>query len=188
MRRQRTPGTAPGRAAIVSTLVLVGIYLLVAVAATAFAGSRPPVQQLERRLRATRQTCLRLERARQVADHRRAHFSLGVDPDDDPADRTDRPLDGALRRDPDSIRGDPPPLPQPQRGNAGDGRDFGRLVRRDDDRLQERAQRLDPRARAGDRVLLRPHRVRLRDLLPPRAASRARATSSSSACSRPPAG
>jgi amino acid transporter len=32
------PGTAPGRAAIVSTLVLVGIYVLVAVAATAFAG------------------------------------------------------------------------------------------------------------------------------------------------------
>jgi amino acid transporter len=32
------PGTAPGRAAVVSTLVLVGIYVLVAVAATAFAG------------------------------------------------------------------------------------------------------------------------------------------------------
>jgi amino acid transporter len=32
------PGTAPGRAAIVSTIVLVGIYVLVAVAATAFAG------------------------------------------------------------------------------------------------------------------------------------------------------
>jgi amino acid transporter len=32
------PGTAPGRAAIVSTLVLVGIYVVVAIAATAFAG------------------------------------------------------------------------------------------------------------------------------------------------------
>ena len=32
------PGSAPGRAAIVSTLVLVGIYVLVAVAATAYAG------------------------------------------------------------------------------------------------------------------------------------------------------
>jgi amino acid transporter len=32
------PGSAPGRAAIVSTLVLVGIFVLVAVAATAFAG------------------------------------------------------------------------------------------------------------------------------------------------------
>jgi amino acid transporter len=32
------PGSAPGRAAIVSTLVLVGIYVIVAVAATAFAG------------------------------------------------------------------------------------------------------------------------------------------------------
>jgi amino acid transporter len=32
------PGTAPGRAAVVSTLVLVGIYLLVAVAAVAYAG------------------------------------------------------------------------------------------------------------------------------------------------------
>jgi amino acid transporter len=32
------PGTAPGRAAILSTIVLVGIYVLVAVAATAYAG------------------------------------------------------------------------------------------------------------------------------------------------------
>jgi amino acid transporter len=34
----KDPGTAPGRAAVVSTFVLVGIYVLVAVAATAFAG------------------------------------------------------------------------------------------------------------------------------------------------------
>ncbi len=95
-RRPRTPSTAPGRAAIISTFILVAIYLLVATAAQAYGGLSPG-QQPERRVRAARQGRARLA-ARQAADHRRADVGVGLDADDDPADRAHDAVDGALRR------------------------------------------------------------------------------------------
>ena len=88
---------APGRAAIVSTFMLLGIYLLVTTAAQAYGGLAVAGQQPDRRVRAARQGRARLA-ARQAADHRRPHLGVGLDPDDDPADGADDPVDGARRR------------------------------------------------------------------------------------------
>ena len=66
-----------------------------------------PHQQRRRRAQRAGRQGFRLA-ARQAADHRGADLGVGVDPDDDPADRADDALDGALRVDPEGVRPDPP--------------------------------------------------------------------------------
>ena len=74
---------------------------------------------------------------------------------------------GAMPR---ALGDDPPALPDAARLDDPDGRAVDRLVRRADDRQREHPLRLDRRARPDDRLLLRPDRLRLHDLLPARAA------------------
>ena len=104
------PGEAPGRATVISTLILLGIYLVVAVAAQAYAGVDHLVANQEDVLSAPRHRSLRLA-AGQDPDHRRALLGGGVDPDDDPADGADDALDGARQRDAEEPRQGPPALP-----------------------------------------------------------------------------
>ena len=104
--------------------------------------------------------------ARQAPDHRRAHLGLGIDADDDPADRQDHAVDGPLRLDPQDLRADPPALSDARRLDARDGRRLADLDAGHHQRQPERAQRLDHRDRLPDRLLLRAHRLRLRRLLP----------------------
>ena len=68
-----------------STILLVLIYLVVTVAAQAFAGEEFLRHNKDDVLSALGTGRLRLA-VRQAPDHRRAHLGLGVDPDDDPAD------------------------------------------------------------------------------------------------------
>ena len=89
----------PGIAAIVSTLVLVGTYLIVAVAAQAVHGPGVPVGQ--RRRCVERHGFPRSRFAvRQVPDHRGAHLGCRVDPDDDSAGGAQRAVDGGPPRAP----------------------------------------------------------------------------------------
>ena len=176
--------TAPGRAAIISTFVLVGIYLLVTTAAQAYGGVQSLVEQPERRAVAARPRRARLA-ARQAADHLRADLGVGVDADDDPADRPHDPVDGAMEGDPQAVRQHPPALPDPGFLDDLDGD-------RVDDRLRASWPRPSPEpdrrrvhlAGADDRLLLRVHRPGVRRLLPPPPVQERRGTSSTSACCR----
>ena len=161
----RDSNEGPGKAALPATVILLLIYVIVAFAAQAYGGDAAADRQRRRRAERARRAGLRLA-ARQDPDHRRAHLGGRLDPDDDPPDRAHEPLDGARRRDAGVARAGPPALPHAPRLDDPDGRALDRLVRRPDDREREHPVRLDRRARADDRLLLRPDRVRVHDLLP----------------------
>ena len=116
----------PGRAAVVSTLLLVVIYVIVSTAAQAFAGTGTLDDELERRAQRARHGRVRLA-VGQAADHRRAHLGLRVDADDDPAHRADDAVDGPLGRDPEGVRKRPSALPHADRVDARDGRALDRV-------------------------------------------------------------
>ena len=94
----------PGKAAVMSTILLVLIYVVVADSGPGVPRPALPKQQLRRRARRPGRQRPRLP-ARQTADHHGADLGLGVDPDDDPADGPDDALDGALRLDPEERSG-----------------------------------------------------------------------------------
>ena len=147
-RRPRTPARRPGRATVISTLILLGIYVVVAVAAQAYAGVDGLVAEPGRRAQLARHRSLRLA-ARQDPDHRRAHLGGGLDPDDDPADRADDALDGAratrCRRA--SARSTPASSPRTSRRMLMGGA-LDRLVRRPDPGQRRHPLRLAGGARA----------------------------------------
>ncbi len=87
-----------------------------------------PRRQLERRPERARHRRVRLA-ARQAADHHRPHLGLGVDADDDPADRADDAVDGEVGRDPGGLRPRSPALPDSDVLDAPDGRSVDRLDR-----------------------------------------------------------
>ncbi len=91
--------STPGRAAIISTIVLVLIFVLVTTAAQAFGGVGQLIGSPGRRALATRPRRARFA-ARQAADDLRAHVGIGLDADDDPADRAHDAVDGAGEGDP----------------------------------------------------------------------------------------
>ena len=91
------PAEGPGKAAVVSTILLVLIYVVVTAAAQSFHGVgfldklRKPERCAQRaRHRRARRT---LE---QASDHHGAHLGVGVHADDDPPHSADDPVDGAL--------------------------------------------------------------------------------------------
>ena len=132
----------------------------------------------ERRAQRARRPRARLA-AGQAADHRGADLGLGVDPDDDPADRADHAVDGALRRRSRRRSGDiHPRYLTPDVSTLVMGARLARLDAVHHQRQPERPRRLDHRARLPDRLLLRAHRLRLRDLLPQGALQERRRTSS----------
>ena len=165
--RDRNRG--PGKAAVVSTLILLLIYVVVSAAAQAYHGTAFLANNSERRVERARQARVRLA-ARQAADHLRAHLGLGVDADDDPADRAHDAVDGEVGCDPGGVRPGPPALLHADLLDAADGRpvdpvDGGAA------RVQpepERARRHDLGARLRGLLLLRIHRPGLRRVLPPR--------------------
>ena len=117
---------APGKAAVVSTLILVFIYLIVGAATQAFAGpgfltanSNDVLSVLGTRVFGSPWDKLLIV----------AVLTSGFrfDPDDDPADRPYDVVDGALEGDPADHRPHPSQVPDAERLDAGDGRAVGRL-------------------------------------------------------------
>ena len=88
------PSEGPGRSAVISTLILLGIYVIVAVAAQAVHGPEF-LQHHKDDVLSGLGTDVFAIAARQAADHRRAHLGGGLDADDDPADRAHVAVDGA---------------------------------------------------------------------------------------------
>ena len=116
--------------------------------------------------------------AGQAADHRGAHLGGGLDADDDPADRAHVAVDGAREaRCRESLGRIHPRFLTPHVSTILMGVAVDRLVRRADDRQREHPLRLDRRARADDRLLLRPDRLRVRRSTTAASCSTARATS-----------
>ena len=97
-KRSKDSAEAPGKAAVLSTVLLVLIYLVVATSAQAFAGTKFLASNSNDVLNAARAERLRLALV-QAADHRRPHVGVRVDPDDDPAHRADDAVDGEVAGD-----------------------------------------------------------------------------------------
>ena len=97
----------PGIAAVVSTLLLLGIYIGVELC-----GDRRPRSSVPRRQRRRGAEPARAGRdalrARQAPDHRDPHVRVGVDADDDPARDPRGPFDERARRRSQAVRVDPP--------------------------------------------------------------------------------
>ena len=162
------PGEAPGRATVISTLILLGIYLVVAFAAQAYDGvkgltTNPKTSSatsaaevfgspLDKILiiavltsaAASTQTTI-LPTARTTLSMARAHAM------------------------PKSLGKVHPRFLTPHVSTILMGAALGRLVRRPDPGQRRHPLRLARRARPDDRLLHRPDRLRLRDLLPARA-------------------
>ncbi len=92
------PAEGPGKAAVISTILLVLIYVVVTArppspsTATGFLTNEENQEDV---LNALGGGVLG-ERPGQAADHRGAHLGVGLDADDDPADRPHDAVDGAL--------------------------------------------------------------------------------------------
>ena len=95
--------TGPGKAAVLSTVLLVLIYLIVTTASQAYAGPHALGSQRGRHLRLHRAEGLS-QADQPAADHHGVDLGLGVDADDDPANRADIALDGTLGWDPEDLR------------------------------------------------------------------------------------
>ena len=107
----------PGRAAIISTVILLVTYAIIIFGIQAFAGigskgiglsnlehAFDVLSVLARRLRARRVRHVPVPAAHPDG----ADLGLCLDPDDDPADRPHHPVDGRLQGHPRVLRQDPP--------------------------------------------------------------------------------
>ena len=114
------PNEGPGRAAVVSTILLVLIYVIVSAGAQAFHGTGllSDEENASDVLNALGQGVLGSGRDK-LPDHRRAHLRLGLHADDDPADRPHDAVDGPLEGDPLGDRPRPPALSDADRLDAG---------------------------------------------------------------------
>ena len=160
----------PGKAAVVSTLLLLGIYVIVSIAAQAYHGVEFLNENQDDVLSALGKRRPAVG-TRQDPDHRGADVGLGLDADDDPPDHAGEPLDGRARRDPEALRAHPPALPDAERLHDLDVHHLDHLLRD-----AELPQRVDPGGlghgdRFRDRVLLRADRLRVHLVLPARAAA-----------------
>ena len=105
----------------------------------------------------------------QARDPRDRHLGDRVDPDDDHPVLAHVVLDGPPERAAARVRGRAPALPHAVVLDGGYRGAFDRMVRAAQHPLAERPLRHALGALADDRVLLRAHRARVRDLLPARA-------------------
>ena len=164
------PGRTPGIAAVITTLILVCTYVLVAYAVQSFAGfgdvgiglnnamnTDDVLTVLGKPVAGTIAASLLLltVRCRRV-----------VDTDHDPADRSRNALDGGVRGDPEAVRQRPSALHDPGVRHHRDGAVRAVLLPDVDVPVGERTRRLGGLAGTGGGVLLRHHRVRLRLVLP----------------------
>ena len=177
----------PGRAALISTVILLVTYVLVAFAIGSFAGFGEEgiglgnEENADDVLTIVGEPVLGGDHDLGAAADRRRVGRL-LDPDHDPADRPGRAGHGGLRGDPGPLRPGPPAVQDPRLRHLGDGRHRDRVLPGAVADQHERPGRLDRLARPGRGLLLRDHRVRLRGLLPPARCSPAPATSSSAGC------
>ncbi len=113
------PAEGPGKAAVVSTILLVLIYVVVSAAAQSFHGTGFLTNEANQEdvLNALGAGVLG-EPPEQAADHRGAHLGVGLDADDDPADRPHDALDGALESGHQPARAGPQTLPDADRLDA----------------------------------------------------------------------
>ena len=171
------PGTTPGRAAVISTFLLLATYALVTVAAIAFAGTGTEGIGLGNAENSADvfaaigpdlfgDSVLGQDR-HAVAVRVDPDLGVGVDPDDDPADRADHAVDGcvqgaARRRSPRSTAR----YLTPTRVDDRDGRRVDHVLRAVHADQPEPADRVDRLGRLDDRVLLRTHRIRVHVVLP----------------------
>ena len=145
----------PRAAAVMSTILLVLIYVVVATAAQAYAGTTFLKHHGDDVLSALGGPGAGLA-AGQDPDHRGAHLGLGIDADDDPADRQDHAVDGPLRLDPQELRhGSTRAILTPDVSTLVMGAVSLVWTLVHHQRQPERALRLDHRARLPDRLLLR---------------------------------
>ena len=105
----------------------------------------------------------------QARDPRDRHVCGRVHPDDDHPVIPNLVLDGAAERVAAQVRSDPPALPHSVVLDGCDRRSGHRVVRAAQSPVRERAVRHALCPLAHDRLLLRAHRFRVRDLLPSRA-------------------
>ena len=97
-------GRGPGRAAVISTLLLVAIYVLVSTRRAGLPRVQLPRRSEPRRHpRALGQGVLGSP-VGQAPDRRGADLGVGIDADDDPADGADDAVDGARGGDPARLR------------------------------------------------------------------------------------
>ncbi len=101
----------PGKAAVISTLLLLAIYVVVTAAAQSFHGTKFLSDNSNDVLSPLAHGVL--GPVPHPADHLRAHLGLRLDPDDDPADRPHHVVDGALGCDPQRLRPRAPALLHP---------------------------------------------------------------------------
>ena len=165
----------PGRAAVVSTFMLVAIYLLVSAGAQAYHGTALHLERRKRQRRAARAGQRRARsRRREVPDHRGADLGGRLHADDDPADRAHDAVDGQVGRDPRGDRQNPPALPDPDGVDLGLRHPVGRDRGSVDPDLGNRARTLGCRARDPGLLLLRLDGLRVALVLPARSIHSAR--------------
>ena len=109
----------PGKAAVVSTISSLGIYVVVSIAAQAYGGAQPLIDNSDDVLSFLGDAGL--PAARQAADHRRAHVRGGVDADDDPAHGAHVAVDGPAGALPKITRAGPPRYLTPDISTIGMG-------------------------------------------------------------------
>ena len=129
----------PGRAAVLSTVVLLGIYLIVSYGAVALLGPQFVTDNADDAMYALGKVALPDDHGQAVGD-RRAHLGGGLVPDDDPAGDADDAVDGLARRGAGQAR--------PDRPEATHTRLQLLAVRRRLDRLVPRAGHHQPQHRA----------------------------------------
>ena len=174
------PGEAPGRATVISTLILLGIYIVVAFAAQAYAGVKGLIGEPGRRAQplGTEVFGSPLDKILIIAVLTSAAASTQTTIL--PTARTTLSMARANAM-PKSLGKVHPRFLTPHISTIVDGNALDRLVRRPDPGQRRHPLRLARRARPDDRLLHRADRVRLHDLLPARADCAASRTSSSSA-------
>ena len=155
----------PGKAAVVSTFLLLGIYVIVTFAAQAYHGIGFLNNNSDDILGALGKDVLGVA-VGQAADHRRAHVGVGLDADHDPADHPGDARDVEPRRAAEDLREDPSASPDAERLDRLDVRRLDRGLPRAQLHLAEHPLRLGHRDRVRHRLLLRAHRSRLHLVLP----------------------
>ena len=127
-------------------------------------------RELGRRVRRDRPGSVRRQRAWAHRDAAAVRVDpdvgVGVDPDDDPADRAHDAVDGRVQGAARLVRQDPPPLPHAERVDDRDGRRVDHLLRAVHVDQPEPVERADRLGRLDDRLLLRTHRIRVHVVLP----------------------
>ena len=173
-RRRGDEGTrasTPGIAAVITTLILVCTYVLVAYAVQSFSGFSEVgiglnnAMNTDDVLTVLGEPVAGTDRGVPAAAH---GVGLGavIDADDHPAHRARHAVDGGVRGHPQAVRQCPSALHDPGVRHHRDGAVGAVLLPTADVPLRERTRRFGGVAGIGGGVLLRHHRIRVRVVLP----------------------